>query len=839
MPFIPARQRLRAELDKLKRLLALKSACHATLTRAADEAQLLRDVCCHFVHVGEYSLAWVGLYEGTGVDLTVRPQVGCEAGSAAVCDPAWAEPGRRDCVSAVEFVLRARERPLGVLKVCSQEASAFDPEERDALDQLANDLSHGIMTLRTAAAHERMSLEVRKLSRAVEQSPVSVIITDLSGRIEYVNSTFTQITGFTMEDVRGRCPSILKSGLTPPEVYADLWRTIMSGQEWRGEILNRRKNGELFWERELITPLKNESGEMTHFVAVKEDVTAAKEAEAALRLRERAIESSSNGVMITAQEGQDHPIIYVNPAFERITGYAAAEALGRNGRFLARRDLDQLGLEEIRAALREQREGHAVVRNYRKDGELFWNELHVAPVLDERGRCVTHFISIINDVTDVMRYQEQLEHQANHDVLTGLANRNLLADRMLQAIGQARRNGRMAGVLMLDLDRFKLINDGFGHALGDQLLRQVADRLKHCVRDTDTVSRLGGDEFVIVVSDVATEEDVSMVAAKVLSALGCPFELEGKEIFVTPSIGISLFPRDGEHGETLLRNADVAMYRVKEHGRASYCLFMPDMNAPTRSRLDMEGGLRRALERDELRVYYQPKVDLLTSRIVGAEALIRWMNPQTGLVLPGDFIPLAEETGLILPIGEWVAKRVCGDLGRWLKHNGSAVPIAINISARQFRQEHLAQLVRKLLEQAGVPSGYLELELTESMVMHQADSAVSTLRELKALGVRLALDDFGTGYSSLSYLKRFPIDSVKIDRSFVRDITVDSDDAAIAHAVIVMAHTLGLKVTAEGVETEAQLSLLRRQGCDNYQGFYLSRALPREEFERLLFGRPI
>lgn len=838
MRFIPARQRLRAELAKLKRLLALKSACHGTLTRAVDEAQLLRDVCSHFVHIGKYSLAWIGLYETTDGTTRVRPRAGCEAGSSALCDPAWADPAHRDRFCTLDLPLQARDRPLGVLQVCSREADAFDADVRDALKQLADDLSHGILALRTAAEHERMSLEIRKLSRAVEQSPVSVVITDLSGRIEYVNSAFTQITGFTLDDVRGRTPSILKSGLTPPEVYADLWHTIGSGHEWRGEILNRRKNGELFWERELITPLKNDQGEMTHFVAVKEDVTAAKEAEAALRLRDRAIESSSNGVMITAQSGQDHPIIYVNPAFERITGYTAAEALGRNGRFLARHDLKQHGLEEIRAALREQREGHAVVRNYRKDGELFWNELHVAPVLDDSGRSVTHFISIINDVTELMRYQEQLEHQANHDVLTGLANRNLLADRMLQAIGQARRSGRMAGVLMLDLDRFKLINDGFGHALGDQLLRQVADRLKHCVRDTDTVSRLGGDEFVIVVSDVAGEEDVVMVAGKVVSALGFPFELEGKEIFITPSIGISLFPRDGDHAEVLLRNADVAMYRVKEHGRASYCLYTPEMNAPTRSRLDMEGGLRRALERDELRVYYQPKVDLATGRIVGAEALIRWMNPQIGLVLPDDFIPLAEETGLILTIGEWVVKRVCSDLGRWLKQHGRAVPVAINISARQFRQEHLPEVVRKLLEETGVPSGYLELELTESMVMHQADSAVSMLRELKALGVRLALDDFGTGYSSLSYLKRFPIDSVKIDRSFVRDITVDSDDAAIAHAVIVMAHTLGLKVTAEGVETQAQLSLLRGQGCDTYQGFHLSQALPGEDFERLLFGRP-
>lgn len=553
-----------------------------------------------------------------------------------------------------------------------------------------------------------------------------------------------------------------------------------------------------------------------------------------IRQLSRALESSSNGVMITSSTQLDHPIVYVNPAFERITGYSAAEVIGNSGRFLVRDDLAQKGLNDIRNSLREHRECQTILRNYRKDGQLFWNELSVAPVRDESGHITTHFVSIINDVSARIDYEQQLEYQATHDVLTGLANRNLLSDRIEQAILQARRSERLVGVLLLDLDRFKLINDGFGHIPADNLLKAVAGRLARCVRDTDTVSRLGGDEFVVVLGSIDDPDSVASISAKIMRELSLPLNVEGKEVFVTASIGIAMYPRDGDHGEALLRNADVAMYRVKEHGRNNFRFYAPEMSHMALDRLDMEGNLRRALERDEITVFYQPIVSLQTGAIIGAEALARWNHPRIGMIHPPEFIPLAEETGLIIPLGKRVLKLVCNQLAAWRQAGLPRLQVALNISARQFRQDDLPGLVRQILEETGLEGSTLELELTESMVMHDVENAIAMLRELKHLGVALSLDDFGTGYSSLAYLKRFPIDALKIDRSFVRDIDCEADDAAIARAVIAMAHSLDLRVIAEGVENEAQLDLLGQYGCDDFQGFFFSRPVPAEEFALLV-----
>ncbi|WP_415035696.1 putative bifunctional diguanylate cyclase/phosphodiesterase [Azonexus sp.] len=553
-----------------------------------------------------------------------------------------------------------------------------------------------------------------------------------------------------------------------------------------------------------------------------------------MRQLSRALESSHNGVMITSSTQLDHPIVYVNPAFERITGYTPEEVIGQSGRFLVRDDLNQRGLGTIREALRSRKEAHAILRNYRKDGSLFWNELYIAPVRDESGEMTTHFVSIINDVSERISYEQQLEFHANHDSLTGLANRNLLNDRINQALAQARADNLMVGVLLLDLDRFKLVNDGFGHSPANELLKSVAHRLNQSVRDTDTVARLGGDEFVVVVSRLQSADDLSLVAGKILRALNQPFIMEGKEIFVTASVGAALYPRDGEHGEALLRNADVAMYRVKEHGRNNYRFYTPEMTHMAIDRLDMEGNLRRALERDELLVYYQPLVSLESGEIVGAEALARWNHPRIGMIQPGEFIPLAEDTGLIIPLGQMLLRQVCCDLAHWQNEKLPPLRVAINLSARQFRQDDLVSNIRSILESTQIDGSHLTFELTESMVMHDVENTLITLRELKQLGAMIALDDFGTGYSSLSYLKRFPIDTLKIDRSFVRDIHQDQDDAAIAHAVIAMAHKLGIKVVAEGVECQKQLDLLREFACDNMQGYFFSRPIPSAEFSLML-----
>lgn len=567
----------------------------------------------------------------------------------------------------------------------------------------------------------------------------------------------------------------------------------------------------------------------THPGNALENPLSTKAGQRALQLFVRAVESSANGIMITDAVDPKHPIIYVNPAFERITGYPASEVVGRSGRFLAGLARDQPALEVIRNALRLRRSAQAVVQCYRKDDTLFWNQLSVTPVPDDSG-VIGHFVSILEDVSERVARENQLVHLSTHDALTGLANRTLLADRLDQAVTRSVRDGSIVAVMLIDLDRFKQVNDSLGHTAGDQLLKAVATRLGQCVRDGDTVARLGGDEFVLVLADLSHNVDASILARKILAALTQPFEIDGHELFVTSSIGISFYPQDGENASSLLRLADLAMYQAKASGRNGFSCFSQDMNVRAQEMAELEAGLRRALENDELILYYQPKADLYSGEICGAEALVRWQHPVKGLVPPDQFIPLAEESGIILSLGEWVLREACRQAAQWQAEGMPGLTIAVNFSARQCRQQNIVDIVAQALLDAGLDAQWLQLELTESMVMHNPDSAEAMLRQLKALGVSLAMDDFGTGYSSLGYLKRFPFDCLKIDQSFVQNITTEAGDALIASAVIAMAHSLGLHVVAEGVETESQMRHLRNQNCDQLQGYYFSWPLPAADF---------
>ncbi|NMG42439.1 EAL domain-containing protein [Aromatoleum toluvorans] len=556
--------------------------------------------------------------------------------------------------------------------------------------------------------------------------------------------------------------------------------------------------------------------------------------EETLRLRNRAIDESINAIVISSADREaDNPVIYVNPAFTLMTGYAPEEILGRNTRLLIGADWDQPDIERLREAVRRGRDARVTLRCYRKDGSLFWNEVSLASMHDPSGR-VSHFISIFNDLTDRKRYEAELEQQANHDALTGLANRNLLNDRLQQAMIHAQRNTGAVAVMLLDLDRFKLINDSLGHDAGDELICEVGRRLAACVRQGDTVARLGGDEFMIVMSHLATERDAVSLASKVLQAVSAPIRLACHEMVVTGSLGVALYPRDGESPDVLVRNADVAMYRAKEQGRNDFRFYAPEMNARMLERLELENGLRRALEQDELELHYQPKVELAHGRVVGAEALIRWRHPVLGMVSPADFIPVAEETGLIVPIGEWVINTACRQLQAWREEGLPDVSVAVNVSARQFQQADLVGVLDEALRSTEVPARQLHLEVTESGVMSNPERTIVMLRTLKEIGVLVSLDDFGTGYSSLNYLKRFLIDSVKIDQSFVADLTTSSEDAAIARMVISLAHSLNQTVVAEGVETAAQLDFLRRYHCDQMQGYLCSRPIPAAAFASLV-----
>ena len=577
--------------------------------------------------------------------------------------------------------------------------------------------------------------------------------------------------------------------------------------------------------------------------ALQEEVRVRRRAERALALRNRAIESSVNAVVIADFARPGYPIEYVNPAFERITGFAAAQSIGRPMDFLLGADVDQPALNEIRMALRERREGHAVLRNYRRDGSPFWNEYTVAPVRDEQGE-VTHYVGVLNDVTESKNYEEQLARQANFDTLTGLANRNLLRDRLQQAIVRARRDAATLAVLFLDVDNFKIVNDSLGHTVGDELLREVASRLAASVRESDTVARLGGDEFVVLLvtrsGDGSAEVDVTAVVEKLLARIAEPVALAEREVRPAASIGVSVYPQDGNDADTLLRNADAAMYRAKELGRNRFQFFTADMHERIRRRVELESSLRRALERGEFELHYQPQVSLADGRIVGAEALLRWRHPERGLIGPSQFIGFAEESGLIVPIGAWVLREACAQNRRWQDQGLPPIPVAVNVSARQCEQEDLDDVVREALALAGLAPECLELEITESISMANPDESVPLMQRLKATGVALSIDDFGTGFSNLGYLKRFPIDRLKIDLSFVREIMSDPGSLAISEAIITLSHSLNLKVLAEGVETDGQLALLAARRCDEVQGFFFSPPVPAARLAAMLaHGEPL
>ncbi|WP_025917195.1 EAL domain-containing protein [Herminiimonas sp. CN] len=650
--------------------------------------------------------------------------------------------------------------------------------------------------------------------------------------------------GLIASALRSRMPSVANRFDSDPRLM-----------RWRTEALRRGFNSmialPLLHEDEMLGILNVYAAEQDAFDAEEVDLLAGlvqgisgaiaalryrsrhQAVKVELRLFKRAIEASANAIVITSATGPEYPVEYVNPAFERMTGYAAHEMLGHSLRVLRREDANQAGVQEIRATLREQRTGQAVIRNYRKDGTLFWSEVFIAPVKDESG-AVSHFVAAKYDVTETKRYQAELEFQANHDALTALANRNLLHDRLCQAIIHAEHHDYPMWVVFIDLDRFKFVNDTLGHQAGDTLLKHVAERLLHAVRETDTVARLGGDEFVLLLSERGAESPGAGVVQRIMDAIAKPFVIEQHEFFLTSSIGIAVYPNDGLDADTLIKHADVAMYRAKETGRNNFQFYTPEMNQRALERLRIEGDLRLALERDEFLLHYQPQVDLHTGLIVGMEALIRWSHPTRGLVSPANFINLAEETGLIVPIGDWVMRTACRQNKAWQRAGHAPLRVAVNLSAAQFAQHDLVQSITAALEDAGLEPQYLEIELTESLVMTDVARTIGVLQELKTLGVHLSIDDFGTGYSSLSYLKRFPINVLKIDQSFVRDITVNPDDAAIVASIISLAHSLRLDVIAEGVETEDQLAFLWRNGCDQIQGYYFSRPVPGEAAEKLL-----
>lgn len=669
--------------------------------------------------------------------------------------------------------------------------------------------------------------QLKLQAAALQAAANSIVITDLKGTIVWTNPAFSALSGYSAEEVLGESPRLLNSDTQEEKFYAQMWATITSGKMWHGEIINRRKDGSLYTEEMTITPVSLRASGISHFVAIKQDISERKRAEEALRQAEekyRAIfEDAVVGIFQTTPDGCP---LSINRALAQMYGYDSPEELLAEVSNVATQLFVDPGR---RVELKQLLEENGVVRGaelevYRRDRTKKWVLVNLRAVRDADGQIVLHE-GTVEDITDRKLAEEQVQFLAYYDALTGLPNRTLLQDRLAKALAGARRRQEKVALLFLDLDRFKIINDSLGHSFGDLLLQDVAERLKRLAREQDTVARVGGDEFLIALTSIKDAADAAVAAERIVKAMTAGLVVQDRSLNISCSLGISIFPEHGTDTETLIKNADAAMYCAKENGRNNFRFFTEDMNAQVMERLTLENSLRVALDRKELFLVYQPQVDIATGRITGLEALLRWQQPDLGLVPPDKFIRVAENSGLIVPIGEWVLRTACAQARKWQDEGLLAVPVAVNTSAVQFRQEGFHDLVRRVLLETGLAPQYLDLELTESLLLSNADVVFSVLRELKTMGLKLSIDDFGTGYSSLSYLKQFPVSKLKIDRSFVQDVAVNPDDAAITAAIISMAKSLNLRVIAEGVENEAQMSFLRAHQCDEIQGYYFSEPL--------------
>jgi len=717
----------------------------------------------------------------------------------------------------------------GAMAVAEMRVSEGQWEAQPVLIAMLRDIS---ARKQTESALRRAKEELAALYRS---APLGVIALRSDWRVKLWNPAAEQIFGWKADEIAGSVFPDLEQLLKRD--FAGIDEMVRRGETITGkELRHVRRDGMPVDVSLSLAPLHDDAGRAAGIMCIVEDITRRmRDAEHQL-LSGKIFENTQEGILVTDADGT---ILTVNQAFVAVTGYSVDEALGRKPSLLNSGRHDAAFYAEMWQTLAEQGQWRGEIWNRRKSGEIYPEWINISAIHDDAG-AVSHYVAIFSDITKVKENEERLRHLAHFDALTGLPNRFLFQDHVELALVQAARSGKQVAIMFLDLDRFKLINDTLGHRAGDTLLTEVGQRLAACLRAGDTLSRFGGDEFTVVLPDLESGSAAATVADKFIEALSLPFHIAGKEFHITTSIGIAIYPQDGEHLDSLSRAADTAMFVAKEQGRNAYRFHAADgRDAASTRRFHLENQLRRALERGEMAVVYQPEVDVESGVITGMEALLRWDNHEFGEIQPLEFIPIAEDIGIIATLGNWILREACRQNKAWQDAGMPPICVSVNLSPLQLRDRRLVDAVRDILAETGLAGRWLELELTEGVLMQNLEESLLTFNALKQFGVRLSIDDFGTGYSSLGYLRQLPVDTLKIDRSFVTNIANNAEDAAISRAIVDLAHNLKLRVVAEGVESVAQLDTLREFQCCDAQGFYFSHPLPAAHITSLLANRDL
>ncbi|MGF9906397.1 bifunctional diguanylate cyclase/phosphodiesterase [Brevibacillus porteri] len=673
--------------------------------------------------------------------------------------------------------------------------------------------------------------ELADVKYALDQSTI-LAITDHKGIILRANEQFCRISKYERSELIGKDHRILNSGYHPKGFFKEMWSCIRSGQVWRGEIRNRAKDGSYYWVDTTIVPFKNQAGEIYQYLSIRSDITARKQMEDELKRSEEKYriiaENTSDIISIINLDGD---FLYLSPSHKHVWEHTVPdEEIHNLFEWIVEDDRDIFAYA-IQHAFSTRKEYMVECRINTQRNDVIWTESKINPITDEEGN-VTKLLLVTRDVTDRKQSEETIHHLAYHDALTDLPNRRMYVQQLSKEMMQAKRFQSNLAVLFLDMDRFKDVNDSFGHDVGDMLLIEASKRLQACLKPGDVVARLGGDEFTIMQNQLQDRSEATALAEQIMNQLQRPFELDGHVFNVSCSIGIALYPQDGDNPEDLLKRADTALYTVKSRGKNGYDFFDPTMEAKSLERILMENEMRKAIEQEQFQIYYQPKIDIATSAMTGMEALVRWVHPELGIIPPNRFIPIAEETGMILALGEWILKQACKQNKIW-HDQGYTLKVSVNLSARQIYQKDLVEMIKDILRETNLSPDWLELEITESIFV-KMEEATAVLQQIRDIGIQISIDDFGTGYSSFSYIKSLPVDTIKIDASFIRDIHHNQESQAIVKAIVTIAQSLNMNVIAEGIELHDQVAALKENGCDHGQGYLFSKPLPTDAFDQFL-----